>query len=192
VYGSLDKRIFKNLSHRGMIMLGLCNKFWSFIKKVVYVVLKVFFKLKKKELTDNIYEVFIQFVKFGIVGLSNTVLSYILYVVGLLTFEKLGILSNSGYLVAQAIAFVISVLWSFFWNSKTVFTLQESRERSVLRALLKTFVSYSFTGLFLNSALLIVWVQMLHISEFIAPIINLLFSVPLNFLMNKFWTFREK
>ncbi|MDE6910849.1 MAG: GtrA family protein [Lachnospiraceae bacterium] len=173
-------------------MLCLCNKFWSFIKKVVYVVLKVLFKLMKKELTDNIYEVFIQFVKFGIVGLSNTVLSYILYVVGLLTFEKLGILSNSGYLVAQAIAFVISVLWSFFWNSKTVFILQKSREQSVLRALLKTFVSYSFTGLFLNSALLIVWVQMLHISEFIAPIINLLFSVPLNFLMNKFWTFREK
>lgn len=173
-------------------MLGLCNKFWSFIEKVVYIILKVLFKLMKKELTDDIYGVFIQFVKFGIVGLSNTVLSYILYVVGLLIFQKLGILSKSGYLVAQAIAFVISVLWSFFWNSKAVFTLQGGGERAVLRALLKTFVSYSFTGLFLNSALLIVWVQMMHISEFIAPIINLLFSVPLNFLMNKFWAFREK
>jgi putative flippase GtrA len=60
------------------------------------------------------------------------------------------------------------------------------------QALAKTYVSYSFTGLFLNSILLILWVKVLGISEYIAPIINLLVSVPLNFIINKFWAFKTK
>ncbi|MBD5487693.1 MAG: GtrA family protein [Lachnospiraceae bacterium] len=148
--------------------------------------------LIKRNLADEVYDSFMQFVKFGIVGVSNTAISYIVYLVSLLSFRKLGILLNNGYLVAQVIAFVLSVLWSFFWNSRLVFTLKEGEERSVIRTLIKTFVSYSFTGLFLNSVLLILWVRVMHISELIAPIINLLVSVPLNFVINKFWAFRKK
>lgn len=173
-------------------MSNVGNQIWNWIEKIVYVLLNVVFKMIKKDLTDEAFGAFMQFVKFGIVGVSNTVLSYVLYVISLLLFRKLGILPNSGYLVAQAIAFVISVLWSFYWNSRVVFTLQEGEERSVVSALIKTFVSYSFTGLFLNSALLILWVRILHISEFIAPIINLLVSVPLNFIINKLWAFKKK
>ena len=57
--------------------------------------------------------------------------------------------------------------------------------------MIKTYISYSFTGLFLSSILLVLWVQVLGISEFIAPIINLLISVPLNFIINKFWAFKK-
>ena len=32
----------------------------------------------------------------------------------------------------------------------------------------------------------------MHVSEFVAPIINLLISVPINFVINKFWAFRGK
>lgn len=104
----------------------------------------------------------------------------------------MSILINNGYLVAQVIAFILSVLWSFYWNNKIVFSLQEGEERSVFKTLIRTFISYSFTGLFLNSILLIFWVKVLHISEFIAPVINLLVSVPLNFVINKFWAFKKK
>lgn len=173
-------------------MLRLGYQLWNIIEKIVYAVLRVLFKITGKDLTDNVFKAFMQFVKFGIVGLSNTVLSYVLYVVSLLLFRKLEILPNNGYLVAQAIAFVISVLWSFYWNNKLVFTLQEGEERSLWKALIKTFVSYSFTGLFLNSILLLLWVEVMHVSEFIAPIINLLISVPLNFIINKLWAFRKK
>lgn len=173
-------------------MSGLANKIWGIIEKLVYSVLKALFKILGKDLTDEVFETFMQFVRFGIVGLSNTVLSYVLYVAGLLLFRKLHILPNNGYLVAQVIAFVLSVLWSFYWNNKLVFTLEEGEERSVFKALIKTFISYSFTGLFLNSILLVLWVKVIHISEFIAPIINLLVSVPLNFIINKLWAFKKK
>ena len=95
------------------------------------------------------------------------------------------------YLIAQIAAFVISVLWSFYWNSKMVFILEEGKERSVWKALIKTFIAYSFTGLFLNSILWLLWVRVFSISEFIAPLINLVVSVPLNFIINKFWAFRQ-
>lgn len=95
------------------------------------------------------------------------------------------------YLIAQIIAFVLSVLWSFCWNNKYVFQKEESEDRNLLQALLKTYISYAFTSLFLNSVLSIVWVEVLHISKLIAPIINLLVSVPLNYVLNKFWAFRK-
>lgn len=165
---------------------------WKFIEKVVYAVLRLIFRIGKKEVPEEFYVSFMQFVKFGIVGVSNTVISYVLYAAGLLVFQRFGIFPKGDYLAAQGIAFVLSVLWSFYWNNKLVFTLREGEERSVWRALLKTYVSYSFTGLFLNSILLVLWVQVLHISEFVAPVINLLISVPVNFLINKFWAFRKK
>ena len=93
-------------------------------------------------------------------------------------------------MAAQVIAFVLSVAWSFYWNNKMVFVKEEGQQRSIWKSLMKTYISYSFTGLFLNSILLVLWVQVLHISEFIAPIINLVISVPVNFLINKFWAFK--
>ena len=63
-----------------------------------------------------------QFIKFGIVGVSNTLISYILYVVSLLVFQKLKWFESFGYLVAQTIAFVLSVPLNFvinkFWAFK--------------------------------------------------------------------------
>lgn len=73
-----------------------------------------------------------------------------------------------------------------------VFRLEDGQKRSVWKALIKTYISYSFTGLFLNNVLLILWVQIFHISELIAPVINLLISVPVNFLINKFWAFKKQ
>ena len=123
----------------------------------------------------------IQFVKFGIVGVSNTLISYVVYAVG--------VYFGIHYLVASVLGFVISVLNSFYWNNKYVFR-QESGERNLLHTLLKTFLEYSFTGLVLANVLLYLWVDILHISEYLGPIINLLITVPLNFVMNKFWAFR--
>ena len=103
-----------------------------------------------------------------------------------------GIFLEIDYLLAQVIAFVLSVLWSFYWNNKYVFDQDENSERNLLRALAKTYASYAFTGLILNSVLSVIWVEVFHFSKLIAPVINLLVSVPVNFLLNKFWAFRGK
>jgi len=165
---------------------------WKFVDLIVRTIVGGVFKLLKRDYTDAIHENLMQFVKFGIVGVSNTVISYVLYAVTLLGLQKAGWLPKVDYLVAQVVAFVLSVLWSFYWNNKYVFTMEEGQSRNMWHALAKTYVSYSFTGLFLNSILLFLWVDILGISEFIAPIINLLISVPINFIINKFWAFKSK
>lgn len=134
-------------------------------------------------------ETFIQFIKFGIVGLSNTFISYFIYLFFLWLFQKLCVFERFDYLIAQLIGFVISVCWSFFWNNKYVFK-EVNKKRSLLKSFVKTFVSYASTGLVLSSVLSFVWVELLFIPKAFAPVINLLFTVPLNFILNKLWAFK--
>lgn len=134
-------------------------------------------------------ESFIQFIKFGIVGLSNTIIAYVLNILTLLILRPFVL--NWDYVIANIVAFVLSVLWSFYWNNKYVFTVKEGEKRSTLHTLLKTYASYGFTGIVLNNALSYVWINLLFISKYIAPLINLIVSVPVNFVMNKMWAFRS-
>jgi putative flippase GtrA len=173
-------------------MHNLGTDLWALIEKIVYHVLCWGLGLFHRKLSDEMLSGFIQFVKFGIVGVSNTVISYVLYVVSLLILQRLVVLVDRDYLIAQILSFVLSVLWSFYWNNRIVFRVEQGESRSLLAALAKTYISYSFTGLFLNGFLLIIWVQELGISEFIAPLINIVFTVPLNFLLNKFWAFKNR
>lgn len=148
-------------------------------------------KVLRSGITEEKFASILQFIQFCVVGLSNTVISYIIYVTALLIFQHFSILREVDYLVAQFIGFVLSVLWSFYWNNKYVFK-SNGEKRNLICALLKTYISYAFTGLFLNSILSIVWVEVFHWSKLIAPIVNLLISVPLNFVLNKFWAFKTK
>ena len=134
----------------------------------------------------------IQFIKFGIVGLSNTLLGYVIYVVTLRILRAAQVFPEADIFLAQLVMFLLSVLWSFYWNNRMVFRAKEGEKRDWLPALLKTYVSYAFTSLFLSEALLALWVKVLGISAYIAPLINLLITVPLNFVLQKYWAFREK
>ena len=119
-----------------------------------------------------------QFIKFGIVGLSNTLISLATYYI-LIYF-------GINYIVANTVGFVISVLNAYYWNSKFVF--KKTNEKT-LKPMIKTFVSYGSTFL-LSTILLIVMVDYLGISKIIAPALNLIITIPLNFLLNKFWAFK--
>lgn len=164
--------------------------FWSLIERIAKNVFCLSFHIIGRQYSEYQYKTFIQFIKFGIVGLSNTIVGYGIYYVTLTVIKYYGIFSDIDYIVAQVFTFVLSVLWSFYWNNRIVFVLKDGSRRNIWKALARTYVSYSFTGLFLNGALMVLWVEVMHISEFIAPIINLLIHVPLNFLINKFWAFK--
>ena len=168
------------------------NIVWNIIESIVEFVFRLLFRLFGREYNDKVHEALMQFVKFGIVGVSNTVISYLLYSITLIGLRAVRLFKGYDYLIATIVAFVLSVLWSFYWNNKMVFVMEEGQSRSLWKALIKTYISYSFTGLFLNSVLMVLWVQVFHVSEFIAPIINLLVSVPVNFLINKFWAFKAE
>ena len=127
---------------------------------------------------------FIQFIKFGIVGLINTILSYAI--------------TNSCYYllhlheqISNVIAFIITVFISFMLNGKFVFK-ENKEERSFWKSLLKVYASYSITSLFLTAILLYVEEQKLGIPHYIATLMNLIVTVPINFILNKLWAYKDK
>jgi putative flippase GtrA len=122
-----------------------------------------------------------QFIKFCIVGLSNTIISYLTYML----LIKIGL----HYLLASILAFFISTTNSFFWNRKYVFI--KYKEINIIKALFRTFVSYGLTGLILTNILLFILIDIFKISRYLAPLFILIITVPLNFLINKYWAFRE-
>ena len=71
---------------------------------------------KLKELWDKIG---VQFIKFGMVGVSNTVVSLATYYL----FTFFGV----HYLIANALGFVTGTLNAYYWNSKFVFK-EEAKE----------------------------------------------------------------
>jgi len=131
----------------------------------------------------------LQFVRFGIVGLSNTILGYMIYISTLALMRSIQLWPTLDIYIAQFVMFVLSVAWSFYWNKRFVFKLVIDGEHKFFFALLKTYVTYAFTSLFLAEFLLYLWVDILKINEFIAPIVTLLITVPLNFVIQKFWAF---
>ena len=141
-------------------------------------------------IADSSVEMIVQFIKFGVVGVSNTLISYVLNILVLLILVPLHITWD--YVLGNLVSFFLSVLWSFYWNNKYVFTEKEGEQRTIWKALLKTYISYGVTGIVLNNILSYIWIEIFNVSKFIAPIINLVISVPINFLMNKFWAFNNK
>ena len=160
----------------------------NWIKTILYKIVSYFFRLMHKELTDEIFESFFQFFKFCIVGLSNTILAYFLNVGTLFALKPIHYAYD--YIIANMVGFLLSVLWSFYWNNKFVFIAEEGKKRTIWKAILKTYASYGFTGIILCNILSFVWIDIFGISKFVAPLLNLVVSVPLNFLINKFWAFK--
>lgn len=147
-------------------------------------------KMSKTEVSDVFINNLMQFVKFGIVGISNTVISYALNVATLLLLRPFQV--NWDYIAGNLVAFTLSVLWSFYWNNRYVFILEEGESRSLFRALLKTYISYGFTGVVLNNIMSWIWISIVEVSKYIAPMINLFVSVPLNYAINKLWAFKTR
>lgn len=122
-----------------------------------------------------------QLIKFGVVGLSNTVVALAVYYLVLWISPLL-------YLLGNVLGWVVSVANAFFWNNKYVFRGTDSSIGDLLKKLLKTYLSYGATFL-LSTFLLYLEVDVLSWSVAVSPILNLLMTIPLNFLLNKFWAF---
>lgn len=128
---------------------------------------------------DNWKTVLIQFIKFGIIGVSNTLISTAVYYLFIWINTDL-------YFAGNVVGWIVSVFNSFYWNNRFVF---KNSEFSWWKKLLRTYLAYG--GSFVvGSLLLVLQVRVLGISEWLAPWINMVITIPLNFLLNKFWAFK--
>jgi putative flippase GtrA len=131
----------------------------------------------------SFWALFWQFFKFGLVGLSNTAVSMGIYYLFLWIDPAL-------YMVGSILGTIVSIANAFFWNDRFVFTGNARDFKSVMRRMGKTYVSYGGTSI-LSNVLLWLEVSVFGVSKVIAPVVNLLITIPLNFIINKFWTFAK-
>ncbi|MBR5407076.1 MAG: Coenzyme F420 hydrogenase/dehydrogenase, beta subunit C-terminal domain [Lachnospiraceae bacterium] len=124
---------------------------------------------------------FEQFIKFSFVGVSNTVISLAVYYICIF----LGL----HYMLAYTLGFLLSVCNAFFWNNRYVFT--NKQEKSIVRAFLKVLTSYGFSFL-LSLVLMGLLVDILKIPQVIAPLLKMTVTIPINFVLNKVWAFKDK
>ena len=122
----------------------------------------------------------LQFIKFGLVGASNYIVWAIVYYPIIYFFEGAHILAN-------IVAYSISICNAFFWNNRFVFTKKDEKKR---KSQIKVFASYGFT-LGLQTLLLYIMVDLWGIPGTVAPIISIIVTLPINFALNKFWAFKD-
>lgn len=147
----------------------------------------------KEFIEKHVPKALLQFIGFGIIGGINTVLS-------LLIFNGCYyLLFNENYeQVSNLIGFVITVFISFILNRTFVFKKSENsegegdKETPWYIELIKVYISYAFTGIFLVGILLHVEKNYLDIPLWIGSMLNLIITVPVNFILNKLWAYKNR
>lgn len=178
MYESANQGIFKCI---GMECVNsMSGRLYQYLKKL----LEIF----HVELSENNWAGLLQFIKFGIVGISNTVISYVLNVLVLLVLRPWKV--SWDFIAGNVVAFILSVLWSFYWNNRFVFVKQVGEQEKIWKVAVKTYIAYGLTGILLSNILSWIWINVFGISKYVVPLINIVICVPLNFVINKFWTFK--
>ena len=106
-------------------------------------------------------------IKFLFAGFSNTLFSYLIYLVLIIFFN---------YLISYLITTLLSIIYIYKINTKFVFKV---RSNSKFRYLF--FIIYS-AQIFANIMLLKLWVEVFMLDELIAPLFNIALVSPITFL----------
>ena len=122
----------------------------------------------------------IQFVKFGIVGVSNTLITFVVYTVLLKGF-------GVWYLAASAIGFVVGAINGFLWNRRWTFREHVGDALTPVR-----WAIVQSCGLALNEGLLYLFVHEARLDKLVAQACSIAVVTVSTFFANRAWTFRVR
>lgn len=119
-----------------------------------------------------------QFVKFGIVGVSNTLIFFLVYTLLLKVF-------GVWYLAASGIGFAVGATNGFLWNRRWTFRGHVGDALTPVR----WFVVQT-SGLFLNLGLVYLFVDGAGLGELLGQAVTIVFVTLTTFFANRAWTFK--
>lgn len=126
-------------------------------------------------LSDDIF----RFIKFGLVGVLNTLINWILFIL----LNSIGVY----YIISNIIAYIISTLNSYLWNSKWVFKYSGDN----IKETSFKFIVLNIIGLTLNTIILYLLVDIVGLNKLIALVITTGIVMILNYFINKLWVFKK-
>lgn len=119
-----------------------------------------------------------ELIKFGVVGVGNTVLTII--------FFNIFVFFQINFLIANIIAYFIGMLNSYHWNKTWVFKANQAQREAFYK-----FIIVNLFVLGINNLVLYFGVNMLHFSPFISQMMGTVVGMAVNFLLNRSWTFKK-
>jgi putative flippase GtrA len=122
--------------------------------------------------------VFLQFVKFGIVGVSNTLITFAVYTLLLKVFDV-------WYLAASAIGFIVGATNGFLLNRRWTFRGHVGDGLTPVR-----WGVVQGSGLALNEGLLYLFVDGVGLDKLLGQAFATVIVTVITFLVNRAWTFR--
>ena len=120
----------------------------------------------------------VQFIKFGIVGISNTLLTLVVYTVLLKVF-------GVWYLAASAIGFAVGATNGFLLNRRWTFRDHVGDALTPVR-----WAVVQGTGLGINEGLLFLFVSEARLDKLLAQVFATAVVTVTTFFANRAWTFR--
>jgi putative flippase GtrA len=131
----------------------------------------------------------VQILLFALVGFSSALVNLGVYNLVLWGLQTLGLFPGMDFLIAQFFGFVISVAWAFWFNRRYVFRAPGAPWKE---SLIKVYITYSITGIGLSWLLSLLWVRVFGIPKEVVTLLNDTLCFPVNFLLNKYWSFKKK
>ena len=133
----------------------------------------------------------LQFIRFGCVGAVNTLVDYAVYWLSNQLLGESVLLGEKNYLIAQLLGFIAGTLNAYFMNGKFVFGQKDRTRRKGKKELARSFIGYGSTFA-LSEVLLFVLVSRMGLNKYLAKLMILCVTIPLNFIINRFWIFKNK
>ncbi|MFC6314549.1 GtrA family protein [Lapidilactobacillus achengensis] len=136
--------------------------------------------MKKENLITRLLKIKIvqQFIKFGLVGALNTLLTLAIYY---LTYRQIG------PSLANGLGFLLTSILGIYLNFKFVF----KAEHFSAWTLFKYYATYGVSML-ISMYVPHLWVNVWGLDARIAPLISLLITIPFNFVFMRLWVFPSK
>lgn len=121
----------------------------------------------------------IRFIKFGMVGVINTLVNWIIFFI----LNALGMY----YILANIIAYILGTVNSYLWNTLWVF---KYKDKASTETTIK-FIILNLIGLGLNTGILYVLVDLCNLNKFIGLVTTTAIVMIINYIVNKLWVFNK-
>ena len=131
-----------------------------------------------------------QFLRFCCVGIVNTAVDYAVFWLSNRLLGESFLLGDKNYLIAQLLGFAAGTLNAYFMNGSFVFRNGQRKRNRGSDRLVRSYIGYGFTFA-MSEVLLWLLVSKAGVDKYIAKILILCVTVPLNFVINRFWIFKN-
>jgi putative flippase GtrA len=116
-------------------------------------------------------------VRFGVVGVSNTLVSFAVFWAAHHLMPAMG---------AQCISYAVGMVWSYYWNRRWTFQSQAKVTSEASR-----FFTLQLAFMVVSAGLLGLLVDRMHLPSGAAWLAVMTFVTAANFLASRFWAFKK-